>query len=386
MPQERSLSESFGDGSSSGPYKCGVPLAPGDQTAFVQQEYRRWKKKYVRSFDGGRTSCVVRPKGDKTGMPSHPVDCVSEGIGYGMLIAAYVEDREVFQALWAFSQKYLNSDGLMGWQIWPGHEDEILGAGGATDADEDVAMALLVAADRWGGEYGQLAREQIDRVFQHEVQARSGVLLPGDQWGSCQSIDPSYFAPAWYRAFGAATDNPEAWQRVIDWGFQLLAKCNGYNSGTGLTPQWTDCECAPRVDDKGHDRQYWCDSVRVPWRMGMSAAWHCEERALHQARLLSQFFSAQGAASIQNGYTLDGQPIHATETSLACTEMCFVVTAASALVAGSSDEGHRAAFWNETARVPDATQSCYFCDALRLLSLLFTSGMMTEPRVHLYNS
>jgi len=122
--------------------------------------------------------------------------------------------------------------------------------------------------------------------------------------------------------------------------------------------------------------------VRVPLRMAISAAWHCDERAMHQSQLLATFFANQGVAAISNGYSIQGRPLHIQERENACSEQCFVVTAAATLVTGSLDMSKRAEFWRGSAQEPQPEQSCYFCDILRLLSIVFTSGLMHEPIVN----
>jgi endo-1,4-beta-D-glucanase Y len=42
---------------------------------------------------------------------------VSEGIGYGMLLAASWEDQATFDGLFAFYQSHLNANGLMNWKV-----------------------------------------------------------------------------------------------------------------------------------------------------------------------------------------------------------------------------------------------------------------------------
>jgi Glycosyl hydrolases family 8 len=42
---------------------------------------------------------------------------VSEGIGYGMLLAVYANDKASFDGLYNYYKSFLNDDGLMHWQI-----------------------------------------------------------------------------------------------------------------------------------------------------------------------------------------------------------------------------------------------------------------------------
>ena len=74
----------------------------------------------------------------------------------------------------------------MHWYIGPA--GETLGMGAASDSDEDIAFALIMADARWGGRgslttnYIDLARTQIDRIWQYEVDhTRNDVFMPGDR-------------------------------------------------------------------------------------------------------------------------------------------------------------------------------------------------------------
>ena len=112
---------------------------------------------------------------------------VSEGIGYGMLIAVYMGEKELFDELWKYEQLWLDDNGLMDWYINAAGTQR-LGTGAATDADEDMAFALVMADRQWGGQgtldrpYLDYARDQIRGFSEHEIrgQARSSRRSLGD--------------------------------------------------------------------------------------------------------------------------------------------------------------------------------------------------------------
>src|SRR5690606_39339765 len=121
------------------------------------------------------------------------------------------------------------------------------GTGGASDADEDIAGALLMASRKWGGSgalaesYEALAKRQIDRIYTYEVDHGQwpDMFLPGDEWRGKNVFNPSYFAPYQYRLFGEVTGNIEGWQRVVDRGYEILDRCLNRVSGNadnGLVP------------------------------------------------------------------------------------------------------------------------------------------------------
>ena len=79
-----------------------------------------------------------------------------------LLIAVYMGDQTLFDELWKYEQGYLDDNGLMDWYISADGKDR-KGMGGATDADEDMAFALLMASRQWGGK-GTLDKAYIEHA------------------------------------------------------------------------------------------------------------------------------------------------------------------------------------------------------------------------------
>ncbi|GAL64937.1 glycoprotein gp2 [Algibacter lectus] len=46
-----------------------------------------------------------------------PSETVSEGIGYGMLLSVYANDKELFDGLWLYYKDFSNNNGVMNWKI-----------------------------------------------------------------------------------------------------------------------------------------------------------------------------------------------------------------------------------------------------------------------------
>ena len=104
--------------------------------------------------------CINRGKPDG-------FDCVSEGVAYGMLLAAYLADQETFECLWAFAQHHADDAGLMHWRIGP--DGSLWGKGAATDADVDMAQALLIACDQFGGEPCEAVPSLLESILTNET-------------------------------------------------------------------------------------------------------------------------------------------------------------------------------------------------------------------------
>src|SRR4029079_13613993 len=133
--------------------------------------------------------------------PENANDTVSEGIAYGMLFAVYFNDKTTFDGLWAYAQRFLDPSGLMNWHINAG--GTVAGANSATDSDEDMAFALVMADKQWGG-YTTTAKSMLTTVAMYDF-AADGTIQGGDTYPN--SVNPSYIAPAFYRVFADYTGN-----------------------------------------------------------------------------------------------------------------------------------------------------------------------------------
>jgi endo-1,4-beta-D-glucanase Y len=280
------------------------------------------------------------------------------------VLAAYLNDRPTFDGLWSYAKSHFNANGLMHWRI--DANNNVTGTGAATDAEEDMALALIVADKKWGG-YTTEAKNLINRMMQYEVEAGSYVLKPGDQWGGSSVTNPSYFAPGYYKVFKAYTGDAR-WDSVVNRSYQIIANVNAKTGAgtTGLQPDWTTAAGDP-APNMGYNYTY--DATRVPWRLAKDAAWYCDSRATAQLNKINAFFKGIGAANIKDGYRLDGTLIGQWHNA------AFVAPAASGAII-SSDTAYKTAMWNETVRL---TSGNYYNDNLRLLALLFMSGNMYNP-------
>lgn len=237
--------------------------------AAAQSEYDKWHGKYFEDCGNG-TACIA--DGGR---------CVSEGIGYGMLASVSADDQATFDKLWAYYKKYSNANGVMNWNIAAcsgGTND----TGGAADAELDAAFALLQANSRWGGaSYGADATTLITAIKDHETESCSGriVLKPGDVWGSCgdpgnSKINPSYFAPGYYKAFAQHVPEQAAhWTTMVSDTYDLFDLMQARMTDA-LIPDWCDADGAD-----WYGAGYGYESVRAPWRIAIDYALTGEPRA-----------------------------------------------------------------------------------------------------------
>ena len=227
--------------------------------------------------------------------PENSNDSVSEGLGYGLLFAVYMNEKDTFDALWKYVQKHLDSTGLMNWHIDSDGSTSGGGSNSATDSDEDMGFALVMADKQWGG-YSTVAKPFLDIVAKNDFET-DGTVKGGDKYAN--AVNPSYFAPAYYRTFGKYTGDPQ-WMTILDKSYALLAAAT--NGSNGLVPDWS----APA--GRGPDYKY--DAARTPFRIALDACWNEEPRAVTFSQGIATFFAGIGAMNIKDGYAVStGMPI-----------------------------------------------------------------------------
>ena len=280
-----------GTGGSGAAGSTGFCNPPVNDPLFAQTHYAAWKTRFVTSSGAGGNLRVQRPEDGN--------DTVSEGIAYGMLFAVYLDDRATFDGLWAYAKAHM-SNGLMGWHINSG--GSTIDGNAASDADEDMAWALFMAAKKWGGSYQGEAVTLTNALYQQEV---SGGQLKPAPTGLDGNRNPSYLAPAYYRLFAQETGQA-GWMAVVDWSYSYLNQTA--NGSTGLVPDWTG---SPR---SGPDYRY--DACRTPWRIAQDYCWNGEMRARDYATKVTTFFAGIGVGNIVDGYQLGGNPIGTAQNSM----------------------------------------------------------------------
>jgi endo-1,4-beta-D-glucanase Y len=336
---------------------CAYPASCND--ADVTLAWANWKKAFVTA--AGSALRVKRP--------TNANDTVSEGIGYGMMAAAYLADRATFDGLWAYASARLDENGVMNWH-YDANGNALDGGGGATDADEDMAFALVMADAQWPGAYAGPAKTLIGHVLGSEVEDGTNVLKPGDRWGGSDQTNPSYLAPAYYRVFASYTGDSR-WMAVVDASYALLDKCA--NAKTGLVPDWCNAQGAPQ-----RNSHYSYDACRTPWRIAVDACWSGEPRAVAYLARVSAFFGKVGSANIKDGYGLDGTPLGAANA------VAFVGPAGASALAGPASTLTRDAYTRVKAvsRLAAGSSYDYYDASWGLLSLLLMTGNLADLTAH----
>jgi endo-1,4-beta-D-glucanase Y len=343
--------------------------------------YAKWKNDLLTTNGARGFVRVLRPDS-----PGEIDTSNSEGTAYGMLLAVAMNDPATFDGLWNYSQLFLDSNGLMNWEIDPnGDGPTSEGSGAATDADEDMAYALLWADARWGGKgtlsssYHDLAVKQINAIWSAEVDhTRNDALSPGDQFGGASIVDISYFAPSYYRLFATASGQ-SGWNDVVDTSYTIIAAslstANG-NATNGLVPAW----CTPSGElqaPSGKPTNYQLDSCRTPFRIAEDYCFYNEPRAKAYLEKISAFYAGVGAANIVDGYDLNGtpDPSHTTVHQSAA----FVGPAAVGAMSDPTFDTLRDQAYAGVATLMELDGTTYYTESWTALSLVVLTGGFWNP-------
>jgi len=250
----------------------------------------------------------------------------SEGQSYTMMRAAWMDDQETFDDTWQWTKDNMQRDDkLISWRFGEkpdgsyGIQTEQGGQNTATDADVDIAYALVMASNRWKDDtYLYDAKDIIEQVWEKEVVRIQGnpVLVANDierRDKTSVVVNPSYFAPYAYRVF-AEIDPAHDWDALVDNSYALLFATADATldteSSAGLTPNWVRINrtTGAAEPDSQLDTHYGYDAFRTPWRLALDYRYNNDVRAKQvlekYTTLKTDWRENNKLASI---YTHDGQ-------------------------------------------------------------------------------
>jgi endoglucanase len=291
------------------------PMVASDKTVLADL-WRAYTETYIES--GTNRTMDLQDGGVTT----------SQGQSYTMLRAVWMDDQQTFAESWQWTKDNLQRDDwLLARRFGErpdgsyGIQDERGGADSATDADVDVAFALLMAYSRWQqDDYLYDALPVIDAVWEQSVVLVDGapVLVADDLQGTDADqvlVNPSYLAPYAYRVF-ARVDPGHDWSGLVDSSYALLEELADEpldaDRSAGLPPDWVHVDRRTgEFSAVGGDltTRFGHDALRLPWRLALDRAWYGEERALRLLEgqsVLAESWTGQGR--LVAAYDRDGAP------------------------------------------------------------------------------
>lgn len=285
----------------------------------VQTMYNNWIAKFYVTYEEEVPASeepylgamVEKLKGSARIKFDSPLNTVSEGIGYGMLITYFMKDWEKFNRLFKYYQAYPVSaaDGLF-FMKWMVKGDEFKGGfsadatgGSATDADLDVMTALFLAYGETGNvEYLNYAKGIAGAIYSTEVNATTHLFMPGNDglhMNDGYVYNTSYFSLVALRlAIKYDTERSAAWQQVLDATYAYMLKLQA--AGNGLWPDWSNADGVPTNPENNSSTGKLCDyfgleGVRIPLRVMWDYNWYGDDRAKTLAETAGNFaFTSTG--------------------------------------------------------------------------------------------
>lgn len=323
--------------------------------------YEKWKREYLKSDCGFGTYRVE--------FQSPVGSTVSEGMGYGMLLTVYFDDRAEFDGLWKFAQDNLNANGLMGWKVTcAGFDASAGGAGSATDGDIDIALSLVTAVDQWGEVYRQAALEYLKAIRAHDYTTCSTtgrVMATNGDWDNgCRASNSSYWAPAYDRVFEEFTHDAFWGQAAND---AIALSLANRNATTGLVANEVNQDGATAEGQSYVDY----NGCRVPWRAVLDYVWYGAASSKSISDRITDWVDAEGPKTLLDGYNTDGTRRAGSHWN---GSDCFAGGYATAAMSKSQDRVDRF-----TKYFMSLTVDNYYETSLRALYALMLSGHFWKP-------
>ncbi len=230
--------------------------------------------------------------------PQQKALTTSEGQSYALLRAVWQDDRDTFQRVLNWSRGNLQTRGtdqLFGFK-WGQSSDgqwHLLDKGSASDADSDIALALLFAGKTWSdANYLKLGLEVLNSLWEKSVViVNNKPYLTAGDWAPAQdrpALNPSYLSPYAYRIF-ATFDHSHDWKALVDTSYEVIQGCSttplaGQDS-KNLPPNFCGIDkktgsFTTAQDYPSLNINYGYDAFRFNWRLALDYKWFADKRDL----------------------------------------------------------------------------------------------------------
>lgn len=311
-------------------------------------------------------------------------DVRTDSMAYGMLTTVQLDQREVFDKLWAWTKNHMMSPsgstkGLLRWKC--STSGALCTNAAATDSSSIIATTLFMAETRWGDSGAHPYQSDAIALLNAmtSVEQQPGALAGGtynlfdldaalprkgsDIPDKYTPVD--YLMPAFYEIWAKYdTERSDLWLRMSTNSRALLSKVA--NPVTGLYPEIVDYQGVPVP----HYENYRTTTARTLFHLALDYLWNGPEPwvAKQNERLLG-FFLSQGIDTYAAEYTPAGAPLLTYNTA---AHRSLV-----ALAAGTTTNPAYQVFLDVFIDEPIPTGAFRYYDGmLYMLSLLVLSGQM----------
>jgi endo-1,4-beta-D-glucanase Y len=275
---------------------------------------------YLRSAWDDYKAVYVAPAGYVYDETRGAGEAISEGQGYALLRAAWMCDEPTFDRIFAWVEANLRRpDGLYSW-TWSPHTGKLIDSNTATDGDQEIAFALILAAHAFARpELEARARELLVAIRTHEaIEVPGGWFPAAGNWAVNERIvNLSYFIPYAYPDF-ARVDPDGRWDEVTRTGYALLERVL-QQPGVTLPPDFMvvtdDGAIAPLPESSKLARDFSFDAMRLYFRVALDCAFYPRPEACDgplRADALVEMLRRDGA--IYTRYATSGRPLSSDES------------------------------------------------------------------------
>ena len=323
-------------------------------------------------FDAGKSGGYMLDTGN--------VDARTEGMSYGMMMAVQMDRKDIFDALWKWSLKYMymkrgTHAGYFAWSCKPNGRKNARGP--APDGEEYYAMALFFASRRWGDgeppfDYAVQGRNLL-RTCVHNGESGRGYPM----WDPTNHLirfipeveftDPSYHLPHFYDLFAeyAREEDRPFWTKAAAASRAYLpTTCH---PETGLAPNYSEYDGRPKYL-RGHG-DFFSDAYRVALNIGLDAEWSGVQPWHRRiADRILAFFADVDPAEYRR-YRVDGTPME--EPSMHPVGLLSTNAVLALATDGPNAEKAVRLFWNTPPRTGVRR---YYDNCLYFFATLALSG------------
>ena len=276
---------------------------PSKEFLALSASWDFYKKEYLKN--GGQ---VIDPANGRA---------TSEGQSYALLRAVWMNDRDSFDKIWTWTRSNLQirGDKLFSW-MW--EKGTVPDQNSASDADEDIALALVFAYKRWDDpKYLVEGVGVINDIWEREVYEINGRYVLGfsadARRGNGVVMNPSYFPPASYRIF-AKVDTTHPWDKLADDTYFWLETIGVNYSPLFLPPNFVYIDETGNISSAkewfGVDSEiYGFDGFRTLFRVALDGYWFGMPLSSDYLRKVYPFFEKKWneEKSLFAGYTMVGE-------------------------------------------------------------------------------
>ena len=309
------------------------------------------------------------------------IDARTEGMSYGMMMTVQMDRKDLFDKLWCFSRRYQKEGKYQGYFAWSVQLDGKHNAEGpAPDGEEYFAMALFMAAARWGnGEGIYNYAEEARAILRHCVHQHEMVPTGQPMWDpenhyirfvpDALYTDPSYHLPHFYALFADRADpcDRDFWLEAARASREFIVL--SAHPVTGMSAEYTEYDGSSRLMFR-KPFEYYSDAYRVALNIALDTLWNGRNEGMSKVVTNLQNFFAPISQEDFKAYMLDGT---ATEEPAMHPVAMTAVFAAASIASDSphADEWLRR-FWNEPLRKGPRR---YYDNCLYFFCLLMLAGL-----------